>query len=94
MRTGVSFDDVLVAAQAGAGWAFEVLYRDLSPSVTGYLRLHGAAEPDDLPARRSSGSSPAWPASAATRRPCVPGSSRSPTAGWSTTGAGAAAGRR
>ncbi len=48
MRTGVSFDDVLVAAQAGAGWAFEVLYRDLSPSVTGYLRLHGAAEPDDL----------------------------------------------
>lgn len=48
MRTGVAFDDVLVAAQAGAGWAFEVLYRDLSPAVTGYLRMHGAAEPDDL----------------------------------------------
>ncbi|UOX99898.1 RNA polymerase sigma factor [Blastococcus sp. PRF04-17] len=48
MRTGVVFDDVLVAAQSGAGWAFEVLYRDLSPAVTGYLRLHGAAEPDDL----------------------------------------------
>jgi RNA polymerase sigma factor (sigma-70 family) len=48
MRTGVAFDDVLAAAQAGAGWAFEVLYRDLSPVVTGYLRLHGAAEPDDL----------------------------------------------
>ena len=48
MRTGVAFDDVLVAAQAGAAWAFEVLYRDLSPVVTGYLRLHGAAEPDDL----------------------------------------------
>lgn len=48
MRTGLPFDDVLVAAQAGAGWAFEVLYRDLSPAVTGYLRLHGAAEPDDL----------------------------------------------
>jgi RNA polymerase sigma-70 factor, ECF subfamily len=48
MRTGLPFDDVLVAAQAGAGWAFEVLYRDLAPSVTGYLRLHGAAEPDDL----------------------------------------------
>ena len=29
-------------------WAFEVLYRDLAPVVTGYLRLHGAAEPDDL----------------------------------------------
>ena len=48
MATGLPFDDVLTAAQAGAGWAFEVLYRDLSPSVTGYLRLHGAVEPDDL----------------------------------------------
>jgi RNA polymerase sigma-70 factor (ECF subfamily) len=48
VRTGLPFDDVLAAAQAGAAWAFEVLYRDLSPSVTGYLRLHGAAEPDDL----------------------------------------------
>jgi RNA polymerase sigma factor (sigma-70 family) len=48
LRTGLPFDDVLTAAQAGAAWAFEVLYRDLSPSVTGYLRLHGAAEPDDL----------------------------------------------
>ena len=48
MRTGVAFDDVLAAAQAGAAWAFEVLYRDLAPVVTGYLRLHGATEPDDL----------------------------------------------
>ena len=48
MRTGLPFDDVLVAAQTGAAWAFEVLYRDLSPAVTGYLRLHGAVEPDDL----------------------------------------------
>jgi RNA polymerase sigma factor (sigma-70 family) len=48
MRTGLAFDDVLAAAQAGAAWAFEVLYRDLAPSVTGYLRLHGAAEPDDV----------------------------------------------
>jgi RNA polymerase sigma-70 factor (ECF subfamily) len=48
MRTGLPFDDVLVAAQAGAAWAFETLYRDLAPAVTGYLRLHGAAEPDDL----------------------------------------------
>ena len=48
MRTGIAFDDVLAAAQAGAAWAFEVLYRDLSPVVTGYLRMHGAAEPDDL----------------------------------------------
>ena len=48
MRTGLPFDDVLAAAQAGAAWAFEALYRDLVPAVTGYLRLHGAAEPDDL----------------------------------------------
>lgn len=48
MRTGLPFDDVLSAAQAGAAWAFEVLYRDMSPTVTGYLRMHGAAEPDDL----------------------------------------------
>jgi RNA polymerase sigma factor (sigma-70 family) len=48
LATGLAFDDVLSAAQAGAAWAFEVLYRDLAPSVTGYLRLHGAAEPDDL----------------------------------------------
>src|SRR5688500_9691548 len=48
MRTGLPFDDVLSAAQAGAAWAFEALYRDLAPAVTGYLRLHGAAEPDDL----------------------------------------------
>jgi RNA polymerase sigma factor (sigma-70 family) len=48
MATGLPFDDVLSAARAGAAWAFEVLYRDLAPAVTGYLRLHGAAEPDDL----------------------------------------------
>lgn len=48
MSTGLPFDDVLAAAQAGAAWAFETLYRDLAPAVTGYLRLHGAAEPDDL----------------------------------------------
>jgi RNA polymerase sigma factor (sigma-70 family) len=45
---GLPFDDILAAAQAGAAWAFETLYRDLAPSVTGYLRLHGAVEPDDL----------------------------------------------
>ena len=48
MPTGLAFEGVLAAAQAGAAWAFEILYRDLAPSVTGYLRLHGAAEPDDL----------------------------------------------
>jgi RNA polymerase sigma-70 factor (ECF subfamily) len=42
------FEDVLAAARTGAPWAFEVLYRDLAPAVTAYLRLHGAVEPDDL----------------------------------------------
>src|ERR687894_216787 len=48
MATGLPFDDVLAAARTGAAWAFEALYRDLAPVVTGYLRLHGAAEPDDV----------------------------------------------
>jgi RNA polymerase sigma-70 factor (ECF subfamily) len=48
MAVGPAFDDVLAAAQAGAAWGFEVLYRDLSPAVTGYLRVHGAPDPDDL----------------------------------------------
>src|SRR3954464_12512885 len=48
MAGGPAFDDVLAAARAGAGWAFERLYRDLAPAVTGYLRLHGRAGPDDL----------------------------------------------
>lgn len=39
---------MLAAAQAGAPWAFDRLYRDLSPAVTGYLRLQGAREPEDL----------------------------------------------
>jgi RNA polymerase sigma factor (sigma-70 family) len=43
-----AFDDVLVAAQSGAAWAFERLYNELAPAVAGYLRVQGAAEPDDL----------------------------------------------
>lgn len=39
---------MLAAARAGAGWAFERLWRDLGPLVAGYLRLQGAREPDDL----------------------------------------------
>lgn len=45
---GQSFDDVLMAAQAGAGWAFTRLYEDLAGVVTGYLRQQGATEPDDV----------------------------------------------
>ena len=45
---GHAFDDILLAAQAGAGWSFERLYEDLAGVVTGYLRRQGAQEPDDL----------------------------------------------
>ncbi len=43
-----SFDSVLTAARAGAEWAWSRIYADLAPTVTGYLRAHGAAEPEDL----------------------------------------------
>jgi RNA polymerase sigma-70 factor (ECF subfamily) len=38
---------VLVAAQAGAPWAWERIYETLAGRVAGYLRVQGAAEPDD-----------------------------------------------
>jgi RNA polymerase sigma-70 factor (ECF subfamily) len=43
-----AFQEVLSAAQADAPWAYERLYRSLSPAVCGYLRLRGAADPEDL----------------------------------------------
>ncbi len=45
---GEGFQSVLAAAQADAGWAYERLYRSLSPSICGYLRIQGAADPEDL----------------------------------------------
>lgn len=51
VRTGLgeeAFADVLAAAQANAPWAFERLYGELAPAVTGYLRLRGASEPEEL----------------------------------------------
>ncbi len=39
---------MLVAAHAGAGWAFQRLWQTYAGAVTGYLRLQGAAEPEDL----------------------------------------------
>jgi RNA polymerase sigma factor (sigma-70 family) len=43
-----AFDSVLAAARAGADWAWERIYADLAGPVTGYLRVHGAAEAEDL----------------------------------------------
>ncbi len=41
-------DEVLQEAIAGAEWAWIALYRQLHPSVAGYLRARGATEPEDL----------------------------------------------
>ncbi|PSL01526.1 RNA polymerase sigma-70 factor (ECF subfamily) [Haloactinopolyspora alba] len=48
LSIGEDFDGILDAARSGEPWAFERLYRDLAPAVAGYLRLQGAAEPEDL----------------------------------------------
>lgn len=45
---GPAFDQVLAAAQAGAGWAFTRLYESLAPTVVGYLRARGVSEPEDV----------------------------------------------
>ena len=45
---GAAFESVLLAAQSGAPWALERLYRALSPAVLGYLRVQGAGDPEDL----------------------------------------------
>jgi RNA polymerase sigma-70 factor (ECF subfamily) len=47
-RFGGEFETVLVGAQRGAPWAFERIFTALSPVVVGYLRVQGAAEPEDL----------------------------------------------
>ncbi len=48
MTIGINFESVLLAARLGAGWAWTVVYRDLSPVVMRYLKAHGAREPEDL----------------------------------------------
>ena len=47
-QIGEQFDTVLEAARAGAGWAAASIWRSLAPAVAGYLRVQGAADPDDL----------------------------------------------
>jgi RNA polymerase sigma-70 factor (ECF subfamily) len=48
MAIGVEFPDVLRGARAGADWAVATLYRDLAPSVIGYLKGHGVPEAEDV----------------------------------------------
>lgn len=45
---GEGFDVVLAAARRGDEWAWTVLYRDLAPTLTGYLRGQRAPHPEDL----------------------------------------------
>jgi RNA polymerase sigma factor (sigma-70 family) len=48
MPFGEVFTGTLVAARAGAEWAWVALYREFAPAVVGYFRARGAPEPDDL----------------------------------------------
>lgn len=44
------FDAVLRAAKAGEPWALEAIYRDLHPSVLGFLRHRAPQDAEDLAA--------------------------------------------
>ncbi len=48
MPAAAEFDDLLPAAQAGAGWALSALWEAYSPSVRRYAASRGSLEPDDL----------------------------------------------
>src|SRR5437660_12828331 len=48
MASGPAFDDVLAAAQTGAGWAIAILYRDLQPALLRYLQAKAPGEAEDL----------------------------------------------
>ena len=47
-RIGPAFDLLLAAAHSGAPWALQRLYEAMAPPVVGYLRVQGAADPEDL----------------------------------------------
>ena len=47
-RFGGQFAAVLIAARDGAPWALERIFTALAPVVTGYLRVQGSGEPEDL----------------------------------------------
>ena len=45
---GAEFATVLAAAQAGADWAWTLLYRSVAPGVRGFLAANGSHDPDNL----------------------------------------------
>lgn len=48
MTIGEGFPQVLVAAQAGAEWAWQRLYASVAGAVRGYVAAQGARDSDDL----------------------------------------------
>ena len=44
---GQAFDSVLLAARAGAEWAWAGLYRDLAPAIHGYLKARAVPDAED-----------------------------------------------
>lgn len=43
-----AFDEVLLAAQGDAGWAFTQIYNALAPAVAGYVRAQAVRDADDI----------------------------------------------
>ncbi|KAA3635507.1 MAG: sigma-70 family RNA polymerase sigma factor, partial [Armatimonadetes bacterium] len=46
--SAAEFSGLLGAAKSGANWAWRILVEAYSPSLLGYARLRGAAEPEDV----------------------------------------------
>jgi RNA polymerase sigma-70 factor (ECF subfamily) len=42
------FSETLLAASAGADWAWRALYEDVAPALARYARASGVADPEDL----------------------------------------------
>jgi RNA polymerase sigma-70 factor, ECF subfamily len=50
LESNEDLNQALTAARDNLNWGWSALYRSLAPTVTGYLRAQGAAEPEDLAA--------------------------------------------
>jgi len=47
---GERFDEILAAAQKGAPWALEAIYREFQPGVLAFMRARAGGEAEDLAA--------------------------------------------
>lgn len=50
MALSENFQTTIEAARHAAQWAWEAIYTELAPAVTGYLRANGVPDPEDLTA--------------------------------------------